>query len=108
MDALLSDINQAGLGRGVQFELLKPRQVSIKDYYAELPIDIKVVGTYHAIGGFASDIANLSRIVTLNDMRLSVGKDGLLVLDAVIKTFRYLDAGELLLRQKVEIKGSKE
>ncbi len=108
MDALLSDINQVGLGRGVQFELLKPRQVSIKDYYAELPIDIKVVGNYHAIGGFASDIANLSRIVTLNDMRLSVGKDGLLVLDAVIKTFRYLDAGELLLRQKVEIKGSKE
>ncbi len=102
MGALLSDINQAGVGRGLQFELFKPRQVSIKDYYAELPIDIKVVGTYHDMGGFASDIANLSRIVTFNNMQLSVGKDGLLVLDAVMKTFRYLDTDELMAQRKVD------
>lgn len=104
MDALLSDINQAGVGRGLQFELFKPRQVVVKDYYAELPIDIKVVGSYHDIGGFTSDIANLPRIVTLNNMSLSVGKDGLLVLDAVMKTFRYLDVDE---RSAVAVKSKK-
>lgn len=100
MDALLSDINQAGLGRGLQFELFKPGQVVAKDYYAELPIDIKVSGNYHDVGAFSSDIANLPRIVTLNNMNLVAGKDGVLTLDAVAKTFRYLDAEEVAAQRK--------
>ncbi len=100
MDALLSDINQAGLGRGLQFELFKPGQVVVRDYYAELPIDIKVVGNYHDVGAFSSDIANLPRIVTLNNMNLVAGKDGVLTLDAVAKTFRYLDAEEVAAQRK--------
>jgi len=95
MAALLSDINQAGLGRGLQFELFKPGQVVVKDYYAELPIDIKVTGSYHAIGEFAADMAKMPRIVTLNNLALSTEKDGTLSLDAVAKTFRYLDQDEL-------------
>ena len=95
MAALLSDINQAGLGRGLQFELFKPGQVVVKDYYAELPIDIKVTGTYHDIGEFAADMARMPRIVTLNNLSLTAGKDGVLSLDAVAKTFRYLDQDEL-------------
>jgi type IV pilus assembly protein PilO len=95
MAALLSDINQAGLGRGLQFELFKPGQVVVKDYYAELPIDIKVTGTYHDIGEFAADMARMPRIVTLNNLALTSGKDGVLSLDAVAKTFRYLDQDEL-------------
>ncbi|MEO8837460.1 MAG: type 4a pilus biogenesis protein PilO [Herbaspirillum sp.] len=95
MDALLSDINQAGIGRGLQFELFKPGHVVVKDYYAELPIDIRVVGSYDDIGAFTSDIANLPRIVTLNNMNLVAGKDGTLSLDAVAKTFRYLDKDEV-------------
>jgi type IV pilus assembly protein PilO len=101
MDALLSDINQAGLGRGLQFELFKPGQVVVKDYYAELPIDIKVTGGYHDVGSFTSDIANLPRIVTLNNMNLSTGKDGMLTLEAVAKTFRYLDPDEVAAQRKV-------
>lgn len=101
MDALLSDINQAGLGRGLQFELFKPGQVIVKDYYAELPIDIKVMGNYHDVGAFTSDIANLPRIVTLNNMSLEAGKDGVLTLDAVAKTFRYLDKDEVDAQRKV-------
>lgn len=101
MDALLSDINQAGLGRGLQFELFKPGQVVVKDYYAELPIDIKVTGSYHDIGAFTSDIANLPRIVTLNNMNLVTGKDGTLALEAVAKTFRYLDKDEVAAQRKV-------
>jgi type IV pilus assembly protein PilO len=100
MDALLSDINQAGLGRGLQFELFKPGQVVVKDYYAELPIDIKVTGNYHDIGAFTSDIANLPRIVTLNNMNLVAVKDGVLTLDAVAKTFRYLDKDEVSAQRK--------
>jgi type IV pilus assembly protein PilO len=95
MAALLSDINQAGLGRGLQFELFRPGQVAVRDYYAELPIDIKVTGSYHAIGEFAADMAKMPRIVTLNNLSLSTGKDGTLALDAVAKTFRYLDQDEL-------------
>jgi len=95
MAALLSDINQAGIGRGLQFELFKPGQVVVKDYYAELPIDIKVVGTYHDIGEFAADMAKMPRIVTLNNLALTAGKDGVLSLDATAKTFRYLDQDEL-------------
>lgn len=100
MDALLRDINNAGLGRGLQFELFKPGQVVVKDYYAELPINIKVTGGYHAVGSFTSDIANLSRIVTLNNLNLVAGKDGALSLDAVAKTFRYLDADEIAAQRK--------
>ena len=95
IDALLTDINQAGLGRGLQFELFKPGQVVVKDYYAELPIDIKVTGHYHDIGEFAADMAKMPRIVTLNNLALTAGKDGTLSLDAVAKTFRYLDQEEL-------------
>jgi type IV pilus assembly protein PilO len=95
MAALLSDINQAGVGRGLQFELFKPRQTEIKDYYAELPIDIKLTGTYHDLGDFAADMARMPRIVTLNNMKLEAQKDGQLTLEAVAKTFRYLDQDEL-------------
>lgn len=100
MDALLSDINQAGLGRGLQFELFKPGQVVVKDYYAELPIDIKVTGNYHDVGAFTSDIANLPRIVTLNNLQLTTVKDGTLRLEAVAKTFRYLDREEVDAQRK--------
>ncbi|MBA5685555.1 type 4a pilus biogenesis protein PilO [Rugamonas apoptosis] len=100
MAALLSDINQAGLGRGLQFELFKPGQVVVKDYYAELPIDIKVTGGYHDIGAFTGDMANLPRIVTLNNMAITAGKDGGLTLDAVAKTFRYLDPEEVAAQRK--------
>ena len=100
MDALLTDINQAGLGRGLQFELFKPAAGETKrDFYAELPITIKVSGNYHDIGAFASDIGKLSRIVTLNDIALTGTKSGL-VLDATAKTFRYLDEEELALQRQ--------
>lgn len=100
MDALLSDINQAGLGRSLQFDLFRPGQVAVKDYYAELPIAVRVTGRYHDIGAFASDIANLSRIVTLNNLTIVPGKDGALAMDATAKTFRYLDAGEVAAQRK--------
>lgn len=104
MDALLTDINQAGLGRGLQFELFKPAaQESTKDFYAELPITIKITGSYHDIGAFASDIGKLSRIVTLNDIALSSAKDGL-VMDATAKTFRYLDEAEIAQQRKAAAK----
>lgn len=95
MDALLSDINQAGLGRGLQFELFRPGQTVIKDHYAELPISLRITGSYHDVGAFASDIANLPRIVTLSSLSLVAGKEQELTLDAVAKTFRYLDAEEI-------------
>src|SRR5437763_12393382 len=97
MDPLLTDINQAGLGRGLQLELFRPGQVVIKDYYAELPISIKVAGRYHDIGSFAADIANLSRIVTIHNMVLTSGKDasGVLSMEATARTYRYLDPSEL-------------
>lgn len=100
MDALLSDINQAGLGRSLQFELFRPGQVAVKEYYAELPITIRVTGKYHDIGSFASDIANLSRIVTLNNLALAPRQDGTLTLDATAKTFRYLDPDEVQAQRK--------
>jgi type IV pilus assembly protein PilO len=102
MDALLSDINQAGLGRSLQFELFRPGQVSVKEYYAELPISVKVTGGYHDIGLFAADIANLSRIVTLNNLSIVPIKDrdGFLTLECVAKTFRYLDQEEIAMQQK--------
>jgi type IV pilus assembly protein PilO len=100
MDALLTDINQAGLGRGLAFELFKPaQQETRRDFYAELPITIKVTGSYHDIGAFASDIAKLSRIVTLENIALAPTKGGL-VLDATAKTFRYLDDEELAAQRR--------
>jgi type IV pilus assembly protein PilO len=95
MDALLSDINQAGLGRSLQFELFRPGQVFVRDYYAELPITLRVSGRYHDMGAFASDIANLSRIVTLNNLTILPKPDGTLTMDATAKTFRYLDQQEI-------------
>ena len=100
MDALLSDINQAGLGRSLQFELFRPGQVSVKDYYAELPIAVRVTGRYHDIGAFAADISNLSRIVTLNNITIVPGANGLLAMDTTAKTFRYLDPEEVALQKK--------
>ena len=100
MDALLSDINQAGLGRSLQFDLFRPGQVVVKDYYAELPIAVRVTGRYHDLGAFASDIANLSRIVTLNNLAIVPGKDGALAMDATAKTFRYLDPDEIAAQRK--------
>ncbi|MFZ6646650.1 type 4a pilus biogenesis protein PilO [Undibacterium sp. TJN25] len=107
MDALLSDINQAGLGRGLQFDLFRPGQAVVKDYYAELPIDIRLLGNYHDMGEFVSDIAKLPRIVTLNNLAVSSGKDGTLVLDVVAKTFRYLDRDELSTQAALK-KGAKK
>ena len=105
MDALLIDINQAGLGRGLQFELFKPAaRETTRDFYAELPITIKVTGSYHDIGAFASDIGKLSRIVTLNDVALTTAKDGL-VMDATAKTFRYLDENEVAQQRRATTKG---
>jgi type IV pilus assembly protein PilO len=95
MDALLSDINQAGLGRSLQFEFFRPGSVVVKEYYAELPIAVKITGRYHDIGSFASDIANLSRIVTLNNLTILPLKDGSLSLDSTAKTYRYLDPEEI-------------
>lgn len=100
MDALLSDINQAGLGRSLQFELFRPGQVAVKDYYAELPIALRMNGRYHDMGTFASDIANLSRIVTLNNLSIVPAKDGVLTMEATAKTFRYLDADEVASQKK--------
>ena len=107
MDALLSDINQAGLGRSLYFELFRPGLVSVKEYYAELPITLKVTGRYHDVGAFAADIANLSRIVTLNNLMITPGKDGSLVFDATAKTFRYLDSDEVAAQRKAAA-GSKK
>ncbi len=100
MDALLSDINQAGLGRSLQFELFRPGQIAVKDYYAELPITLRVTGKYHDIGAFASDIANLSRIVTLNNLTITPKADDSLTMDATAKTFRYLDPNEVAAQRK--------
>lgn len=100
MDALLSDINQAGLGRSLTFDLFRPGQVSVKEYYAELPINVRVTGRYHDIGAFASDVAHLSRIVTLNNLQLTPTKEGSLSMDATAKTFRYLDPDEVAAQRK--------
>lgn len=108
MDGLLTDINQAGLGRGLEFELFKPGQETQAEFYAEMPISIKVIGSYHDLGAFATDISKLSRIVTLNDLVITSGgketkpgaNDGGLVMDAVAKTYRYLDSDELSAKRK--------
>lgn len=109
MDALLSDINQAGLGRSLQFDLFRPGLVNVKEYYAELPIAVRVTGRYHDMGAFAADIANLSRIVTLNNLTIVPGKDATLVMDATAKTFRYLDPEEVMSQRKATApKGAKK
>lgn len=104
MDALLSDINQAGLGRSLQFELFRPGQIVVREYYAELPITIRVTGKYHDVGLFAADVANLSRIVTLNNLSLTpiASREGYLTMDGVAKTFRYLDPEEVAAQQKAK------
>ena len=101
MDALLVDINQAGLGRGLQFELFKPSSSeSVREFYAELPIQVKVLGTYHDMGAFASDVGQLSRIVTLSDVAIDATKDGGLAMEATARTFRYLDDSEIAAQRK--------
>jgi len=101
MDALLTDINQAGLGRGLQFELFKPAaSETLSEFYAELPIQVRITGGYHDFGAFATDISRLSRIVTLNDIGLTSGKDGMITMNAVAKTFRYLDEEEVAKQRK--------
>lgn len=111
MDGLLTDINQAGLGRGLEFDLFKPGQETIADFYAEMPIQIKIKGSYDDVGAFASDISRLSRIVTLNDISIAPlnkeTKDGPLTLETVAKTYRYLDASEIASKKATEKKGKK-
>ena len=102
MDALLVDINQAGLGRGLQFENFKPGGESVKESFAERPIEIKVTGTYHDMGAFASDVGALSRIVTLNDVQIDASKDGILTMGATAKTFRYLTDDEVSDQRKAQ------
>jgi type IV pilus assembly protein PilO len=111
MDALLVDINQAGLGRGLQFELFKPAgSENAREFYAELPIQVKVTGNYHDMGAFASDVGQLSRIVTLNDVKIDAGKDGILAMEAIARTFRYLDDQEVAQQRKAAAarKGAKK
>ena len=110
MDALLSDINQAGIGRGLQFELFRPGQVELKDYYAVLPITLRVTGRFHDVGAFTADVANLSRIVTLHNLNIApVAKDasGNLAMDAVARTYRYLDAAELAETRRARVEADK-
>jgi len=110
MDALLSDINQAGLGRGLQFELFRPGQILVKEYYAELPISIRVTGRYHDIGAFTADVANLSRIVTLHNLTIAsaAAKDasGLLGMEATARTYRYLDPAEVTAQRQAAAKAA--
>lgn len=112
MDALLSDINTAGLGRGLQFELFRPGQFVVKDYYVELPIAIKVSGRFHDIGSFAADVANLSRIVTLHNMHIAATKDkdqaGMLSMETTARTYRYLDAAEVEQNKKAAAEKAKK
>lgn len=110
VESLLIEINQSGMGRGLQFELFKPGQEAQKDFYAELPISVRITGSYHDLGAFAGDIGRLSRIVTLNNISITPNqqaKDGSLVMDAVTKTFRYLDEEELAAKKKTEKKAAK-
>lgn len=113
MESLLIDINQSGLGRGLQFELFKPGKEVSRDFYAELPITLNITGNYHDFGAFAGDIAKLSRIVTLNDINVNpAAKAGeTLTLVATAKTFRYLDEAEIAAQKKAEkdkAKGAKK
>jgi type IV pilus assembly protein PilO len=100
MDALITDVNQAGLGRGLQFDLFKPEAETVSEFYAETPIRIKVTGGYHDVAAFVSDVSKLSRIVTLQDIIMEPAKDGVLNMDAVVKTYRYLDDEEVIATKK--------
>ncbi|PKO73578.1 MAG: pilus assembly protein PilO [Betaproteobacteria bacterium HGW-Betaproteobacteria-17] len=100
MDALITDVNQAGLGRGLQFDLFKPDAESVSEFYAETPIRVKVTGGYHDIAAFVSDVSKLSRIVTLQNIALEPAKDGVLNMDAIVKTYRYLDDEEVIARKQ--------
>lgn len=100
MDALITDVNQAGLGRGLQFELFKPESETVTEFYAETPIQVKVTGGYHDLAAFVSDVSKLSRIVTLENIALAPAKDGVLNMDAIVKTYRYLDEEELVSRKQ--------
>lgn len=110
MDALITDINQAGLGRGLQFELFKPEPEVVSEFYAETPIKVKVTGGYHDIAAFASDVSKLSRIVTIHDIAMEPAKEGGLVMDATVKTYRYLDDDEVAAQKKAkdQAKGKKK
>ena len=108
IESLLADINQAGLGRGLQFELFRPSAEQAKDFYAELPVTVKINGPYHDIGAFAADIGKLPRIVTLNGIAIAPVKGGALTLDATVKTFRYLDDEEVAQQKQNEKKGAKK
>jgi len=108
MDALLIDINQAGLGRGLSFELFKPAEKeNFTEFYAELPVYIKVKGSYHDLGAFASDVAKMPRIVLLTDLKIDPPKNGTLTMEAVAKTYRYLDAEEIAKQRAAATKGKK-
>lgn len=100
MDALITDVNQAGLGRGLQFELFRPEAEAVSEFYAETPIQVKVTGGYHDVAAFVSDVAKLSRIVTIQNVGMEPGKDGVLYMDAVVKTYRYLDEEEMAARRQ--------
>ncbi len=100
MDALITDVNQAGLGRGLQFELFKPEAETVSEFYAETPIRVKVTGGYHDIAAFVSDVSKLSRIVTLQNISMEPAKDGVLNMDAIVKTYRYLDDEEVIARKQ--------
>lgn len=102
MAALLSDVNQAGLGRSLQFDVFRPGQVVVREYYAELPIAVRVTGRYHDIGAFASDVAHLSRIVTVNNISVVPARDGALTMDATVRTFRYLDNEEVSAQKRTQ------
>jgi type IV pilus assembly protein PilO len=110
MDALLSDINQAGLGRGLQFDLFRPSAEVATGVFTEQPIAIRVIGGYDDLGKFASDISLLPRIVTLNEISISPVTDsgGLLSMDAIAKTYRYLDEDELAAQKKAAKAGVKK
>ena len=108
VDALIIDINQAGLGRGLQFDLFKPTPTeNFTEFYAERPISLKVTGNYHDLGAFASDISKLPRIVLLNELKIDTLKDGVLSMEATAKTYRYLDQDEIESQRKVAKDASK-
>lgn len=100
MDALITDVNQAGLGRGLQFDLFKPDVETVSEFYAETPIRVKVTGGYHDVAAFVSDVSKLSRIVTLQNIAMEPAKDGVLNMDAIVKTYRYLDDEEVIARKQ--------
>jgi len=102
MDALITDVNQAGLGRGLQFELFRPQGETATEFYAETPISVKVTGGYHDVAAFVSDVSKLSRIVTIHDIAMEPAKDGVLAMDATVKTYRYLDEEEVMAQKKAK------